>query len=397
MSLLYKLKGRIVSSLLKFLPIQLPVVFKGAGSTVQLCGQIDSLGYSKVLIVTDEVLHKLGALDVVKAELDKSGIAYAIYDKVQPNPLFSQVLEALALFQQEQCQAVVSIGGGSVIDAAKMVAMMHTNPGDKLKKYDGIQKFKKAGVTQFVVPSTAGTGSEVSVGAVITDDTTHAKFVIIDTKMAPQYVALDSEIMKGMPPGITAATGMDALTHAVESYLATGGGEASDLQAKTATKLIFKYLKRAYQNGEDMEARDNMALAAFYAGVAMSRTSLGYVHGVAHQLSRLCETPHGLANAMVLPEVLSAYGNSVHKKLADLAREAGIGNADDNDSQLANDFIQAIKDLRSDMAMPLKPKGFKPEYVQDVTDAAISETGNLYPVPRYMSKAEISVVVQGLV
>lgn len=223
MSILFKAKGRMVSMLLKFLPIQLPVVFKGAGSTVQLCEQIATLGYSKVLIATDEVLNKLGAIDVVKTELEKLGVDYVIYDQIQPNPLFTQVQEALALFKKEQCQAVVSVGGGSVIDAAKMVAMMYNNPSETLQKFDGIQKFKHAGVTQFVVPSTAGTGSEVSVGAVITDDTSHAKCVVVDTKMAPQYVALDAEIMKGMPPEITAATGMDALTHAVESYLSTGG------------------------------------------------------------------------------------------------------------------------------------------------------------------------------
>ncbi len=396
MNLIYRLKGFVVSLLLKFLPIQLPIVFKGRGSTVSLCEQVAVLGYKKVLIVTDEVLHKLGAIDVIKAELMQSGVEFVIYDGVLPNPEFTQVQEGLGLFQKENCEAVISVGGGSVIDAAKMIAMMHTNPGT-LQQFDGIQKFKKAGVVQFVVPSTAGTGSEVSVGAVITDPATHSKLVIVDTKMAPQYVALDSEIMKGMPPAITAATGMDALTHAVESYLTVAKNENADNLSKTATKLVFQYLKRAYDDGDDMEARDGMALAAFYAGVAMSRTSLGYVHGVAHQLGRLCETPHGVANAMVLPEVVSAYGGCVHEKLADLARASGIGESSASDTQLAVEFIQAIKDLRASMDMPLKPKGFKPEYIDDVVSAAVTETGNLYPVPRYMSTGEIRAVVQALV
>ena len=396
MQLLYPLKGRAVSLLLKLLPIQLPIVFKGAGSVVPLCEQVAAVGYDKALIVTDKVLHELGAIDAIKTELEKLGVEYVIYDGVLPNPEFTQVKEALELFQGEGCEAVISVGGGSVIDAAKMVAMLHTNPGD-LKKFDGIQKFKRAGVPQFVAPSTAGTGSEVSVGAVITDPESHSKVVVIDTKMAPQYVALDSEIMKGMPPSITAATGMDALTHAVESYLTISKGETSDALAKTATKLVFKNLLRAYQNGEDMEARDGMALAAFYAGVAMSRTSLGYVHGVAHQLGRLCETPHGMANAMVLPEVLEAYGSCVHEKLADLAIESGIGEEGSSNAELAEAFIQAIKDLRDDMDLPLKPKGFKPEYVDDVIDAALEETGNLYPVPRYLSGNEIRPVVEAFV
>lgn len=396
MTLIYRLKGLMVSLLLKFLPIQLPIVLKGQGSTVSLCEQVAVLGYKKVLIVTDEVLHKLGTIDLIKTELTQQGVEFVIYDGVLPNPEFTQVQEGLTLFRQENCEAIISVGGGSVIDAAKMIAMLHTNPGT-LQQFDGIQKFKKAGVVHFVVPSTAGTGSEVSIASVISDPENHSKVVLADTKMAPQYVALDSEIMRGMPPAITAATGMDALTHAIESYLTRARNENADRLSKTATKLVFQYLKRAYDNGEDMEAREGMALAAFYAGVAMSRTSLGYVHGVAHQLGRLCETPHGIANAMVLPEVISAYGGCVHGKLADLARECGIGEKSATDAQLAAEFIQAVKDLRESMAMPLKPKGFQSGYIDDVVEAAVAETGNLYPVPRYMSNGEIRAVVQALV
>lgn len=396
MNFLYRLKGSVVGLLLKLLPIQLPIVFKGSGSVGHLCEQVAVLGYNKVLIVTDAVLHKLGAIDDIKDALKKHDVDFVIYDGVLPNPEFTQVCEGLALFQRENCEAIISLGGGSVIDAAKMMAMMHNNPGD-LKKFDGIQKFKNAGATQFVVPSTAGTGSEVSIGAVITDPATHGKVVVVDTKMAPQYVALDPEIMKGMPPAITAATGMDALTHAIESYITVSKNETAKSLAKTSTKLSFKYLLAAYENGNNIEAREGMALAAFYAGVAFSRTSLGYVHGVAHQLGRLCNTPHGMANAMVLPEVLSTYGRCIDEKLADLATEVGIGSPHHSNQQLAAAFIQAIKELRSKMDMPTKPKDFKPEYIDDVISAALSETGNLYPVPRYFSKQELRPVIEALV
>ena len=395
MSLVYKFKGRVVRLLLKVLPIQLPVLFKGAGSTKLLIEQVSVLGYKKALIVTDEVLHKLGAIDGIKTDLERLGVEYAIYDGVLPNPEFAQVTEGLSLFKKEKCDCIISVGGGSVIDAGKMVAMLHNNPGP-LKQFDGIQKFKKAGTVQFVVPSTAGTGSEVTIAAVISEAETHSKVSVVDTKMVPQFVALDSEIMKGMPPSITAATGMDALTHAVESYINKGQNENADSLSKTSTQLIFKFLQRAFDNGEDLEARDGMALASFYAGLAFSRKSLGYVHGIAHQLGAICNTPHGMANAMVLPEVLSAYGGCVHEKLAVLACECGIGSPEASDAQNAADFIQAIIDLRKALDLPLKPKGFKPELVDDVVARALNESGNLHPVPRYMSRSEVQAIVQKL-
>jgi alcohol dehydrogenase class IV len=209
-------------------------------------------------------------------------------------------------------------------------------------------------------------------------------------------VALDPEIMKGMPPAITAATGMDALTHAVESYLSKASTDSTELQARTAVRLTFSCLVRAFHNGEDMEAREGMALASFYAGSAFSRTSVGYVHGIAHQLGRVCGTPHGNANAMVLPEVLAAYGECVHPRLADLARVVGLGSTGDSDARLAGLFIQAITDMRTEMQMPTRPEGLQAAHVPEIIDEAVKETGGLYPVPRYMSEDEIRLIVHGL-
>ena len=214
--------------------------------------------------------------------------------------------------------------------------------------------------------------------------------------MIPGYVALDAEIMKGMPPGITAATGMDALTHAVESYLSKASTESTELQAKAAVRLIFKYLVAAYQDGGNMDARDGMAVASFYAGAAFGKTSVGYVHGIAHQLGRVCGTPHGNANAMVLPEVLAAYGECVHRRLADLARTVNIGDSAATDSQLAGDFIQAIADMRKEMELPLQPKDLKAQDIPGIVEEALAEAGALYPVPRYMSADEVRYIVNGL-
>lgn len=392
-TLYYKFMAVIVTLLLRLLPRNPPVIYKGPNSSLALTEQVAILGFSKVIIVTDNFLGSSGILDGIKARLEETGVEYVVYDGVLPDPSFEQVQAGEALLRRENCQAIIGVGGGSVLDAAKMMAMLYTNPWP-LEKFDGIQKCKKPGLPLFAIPTTAGTGSEITVAAVITDPITHRKVPIADSKMIPGYIALDAEIMKGMPPGITAATGMDALTHAVESYLSKASNESTEIQAKAAVRLIFNYLQRAFDDGGDMEARDAMSVASFYAGAAFSRTSVGYVHGIAHQLGRVCGTPHGNANAMVLPEVLAAYGPCVHPQLAELARVSGIEGS--GEAQLAGAFIQAIVDLRLGLQLPLQPQGLTAQDIPDMVDEALTEAGGLYPVPRYMSKGEISTIVNGL-
>lgn len=393
--LYFKFRAVVVTWLLRLLPRNPPIVFKGINSALTLCEQVAVLGYTKVIIVTDNFLGGSGILDGIKATLSKHEVEFAVFDGVLPDPAFDQVQEGEAKIRTERCQAVIAVGGGSVLDAAKMMAMLNTNPGT-LESFDGIQKSKNPGLPLFAIPTTAGTGSEITLAAVITDPVSHRKIPIVDGKMIPGYIALDAEIMKGMPPGITAATGMDALTHAVESYLSKASSATSEEHARAAIRLIFKHLLRAFHDGGDMEARDGMAMAAFYAGAAFGKTSVGYVHGIAHQLGRVCGTPHGNANAMVLPEVLAAYGDCVHQRLADMAGFAGIGEAGDGTSVLAGKFIQAIADMRTEMELPLQPKDLKAGDIPGIVDEAIAEAGSLYPVPRYMSEAEITRIVNGL-
>jgi alcohol dehydrogenase class IV len=394
-TLYYKIRAFAVTWMLRLIPRPTPIVFKGPGSANDLSEQLTLLGFRKALIVTDSFLAGSGILDGIKATLEKTGVEYAVYDGVLPDPAFSQVRDGEALLRTEQCDAVMAVGGGSVLDAAKMVALLHTNPGD-LANFDGIQKSKNPPLPLFAVPTTAGTGSEITMVAVITDPETHGKVPVIDTKMIPGWVALDAEIMKGMPPGITAATGMDALTHAVESYLSTASTPATETQAKAAIRLIFQYLARAWKNGDDMEARDAMAMASFYAGAAFGKTSVGYVHGIAHQLGRVCHTPHGNANAMVLPEVLAAYGACTHQRLADLAILVGLGSEGENVAKLAGEFVLAITDMRAELELPLKPKELDAGEIPGIVDEALAEAGSLYPVPRYLSEAEVSAIVRGL-
>lgn len=393
--LYYRLRAFGVKWLLRLLPRNMPLIFSGSGSSLTLCRQLAMLGYTRALIVTDRFLNESGMLDEIKKTLTESGVTFAVYDGVEPDPPFEQVQAGEALLREENCDAVIGVGGGSVLDAAKMIALVHNNPGD-LAFYDGIQKAKRPGLPMFAIPTTAGTGSETTPAAVISENGTHRKVAVADGKMVPHYVALDAELMKSMPPGITAATGMDALTHAVESYLSKASTASTEAMAGTAVKLVFKYLPRAWHDGNDMEARDAMAMASFYGGVAFGRTSVGYAHGIAHQLGRVCHTPHGEANAMVLPEVLAAYGDCVHKRLARLAQSVGLGEPGDSPGKLAGELIERIAALRSELEMPLVPEGLEEAEIPGIIKAALAEAGDIYPVPRYFSAEELGVVVRGL-
>lgn len=394
-TLYYKIRAVGVTWLLRLLPRNQPLVFSGPGSSLGLCRQVAILGYTRVLVVTDAFLARSGLLDDLLSALADAGVACTVFDGVEPDPGFEQVEAGEAVLSRESCQAVIGIGGGSVLDAAKMIALLHHNPGD-LAFYDGIQKAKKAGLPLFAIPTTAGTGSETTPVSVITDSATHRKVAVADGKLVPHYVALDPDLTRTLPPRITAATGMDALTHAVESYLSRAATPVTRDMASTAARLIFEYLPRAHQDGNDKDARQAMLTASFYAGVAFGRTSVGYAHAIAHQLGRVCGTPHGEANAMVLPQVLEAYGARVNPALAGLARDSRLvdGTASDDDAAAA--LVRRIVELRREMGMALGPDGLSEEAVPAIVKAAIKETGDLYPVPRYLAADELACIVKGL-
>ena len=394
-TLYYKIRAIAVILLLRLLPRNMPLVYSGIGSSLTLCRQLALLGYRKIIIVTDTFLNESGLLDPIKQALKENGVEFVVYAGVEPDPVFEQVCQGEALLREERCEAVLGIGGGSVLDAAKLIALLHNNPGD-LAFYDGIQKAKKPGLPLFAVPTTAGTGSETTPASVITDSESHRKIAVADGKLVPHYVALDAELTRTMPAHITAATGMDALTHAVESWLSKASTGSTETMAATAVRLVFDNLARAWRDGDDMEAREAMLTASFYAGVAFGRTSVGYAHGIAHQLGRVCGTPHGDANAMVLPEVLAAYGDCVHGRLAALARQVGLGTDGDSDRVLANALSARIVELRAELTMPLKPADLKAADVPAMVESALKEAGDLYPVPRYLSAREVGEIVNGL-
>lgn len=394
-SLYYKTRGFAVTWLLRLLPRNQCVVFGGTGSSLTLCDQALQLGYRRILLVTDAFLAGSGLLDDILQRLREGGAEVAIYDGVEPDPLFEQVEGGVRALDEHRADAVFAVGGGSVLDAAKLVALAAHNPGD-LAFFDGIQKAKRPGLPLFALPTTAGTGSETTPASVITESGSKRKVVVADGKLVPHYVALDAGLMRTMPPRITAATGMDALTHAVESWLSKASTDSTRDLAAAAVKTIFEHLPRACRDGDDMTSREAMAMASFQAGVAFGRTSVGYAHAIAHQLGRICGTPHGEANAMVLPGVLRAYGDSVHTLLAGLAKRSGLAAGDETDNLAAERLIESIESLRSELQLPLNPGGLAAEELDELIRQALYEAGEFYPVPRYLGAKELRPVVESL-
>lgn len=393
--LLYKLIAFTLGVVGKVLPLPKPLLYTGSHSSLQLCDNVIYFGYKSVIIVTDAVLHQMGLLEAVKSKLTSAGIDVCVYDGVEPNPTFVQVHAGLELAKANRCDAVLAFGGGSSIDAAKVIAVAATNRKSP-EAMVGFFKVKQPGLPLYAIPTTAGTGSEVSLAAVISDPTSHAKGVIADPKTVPVAAALDPQIMLGLPPAITAATGMDALTHAIEAYSSTIASAESDAYALAAVKLIFEYLPVAYSNGADVTARDAMALASCYAAMAFNKAGLGYVHGIAHQLSAHYNTPHGIANAVVLPKVLDFQQQACQQKYAQLA--AVCGGVDDSASTAnrSQQFIAAVRQLSADLNIPTCLEALQADDVGAIAKAALKEAHYSYAVPKYMNQQQCEVLVRKL-
>lgn len=400
MNILYKAYCRIYQTVFRLvmpiLPWRKPQLIEGENSILQLPKFIKSKNIDKVLIVTDKGLSSLGMVDGLKAELEKEGVSYAFYDKTVPNPTIDNIEEALKIYNSEGCKGIIAFGGGSPMDCAKGIGARVARPKKSIPQMKGVLKVLKRLPPLFAVPTTAGTGSEATLAAVISNSITHEKYPLNDTSLIPHYAVLDPMLTKGLPKHITSTTGMDALTHAVEAYIGKSNTKETETMAKDAVKLIFKYLKTAYDNGNDLEARKQMQLAALFAGIAFTRAYVGYVHAVAHTLGGMYSTPHGLANSVILPYVLEYYGTSVHQRLAQLADLVGITQQQDTDAIKAEKFIQAIKDMNEYMQIPTKIKGIKDEDIPLMAKRALKEANPLYPVPKFMGKEEITQIYNAI-
>ena len=344
---------------------------------------------TSVLIVTDAGVVKNGLTSPVEEVLKKKKIPYAVYDRTQPNPTVDNVEEALLLYRRNRCDALIAVGGGSAMDCAKGIGARVAYPRKPLNRMGGILRVLRRLPTLIAIPTTAGTGSETTLAAVITDSATHHKYALMSFPLIPRYAVLAAALTYSLPPHLTATTGMDALTHAVEAYLGRSTTKETRHLALEATRLVFEHLEHAYADGRDPAAREGMLRAAYQAGVAFSKSYVGYVHAIAHSLGGRYGTPHGLANAVILPYVLEAYGKSAHKKLRRLGIAAGVCTESDSPKEGAAKMIAAIRKMNAAMGIPATLTGIREEDIPLMAKRAEREANPLYPVPKLMTAKEL--------
>ena len=371
-----------------------PLMFSGAGSSVTLCRTIAQFGLCKILVVTDKPLLELGIADGIVASLNSMGVETVIYDGVKPDPTTQVVDDGIALLRQSGCDSVLALGGGSSIDTAKVVALAAANDCNA-ESCKGLNQCKLPALPLFAIPTTAGTGSEGTFIAVVSDNVTHEKSGVVDVALIPRAAALDPELMRGLPPHITAATGMDALTHAIEAYIGTWGTPDTDFFAVAAVRLVFENLPEACRNGDNLQAREAMAQASYYGGLAITNAMVGYVHAVSHNLGAKYGVPHGLGNAMVLPHILELMKGAATDKLAELAVHSGLGDTSEAPAALAQKLIDRVWALNAEIGIPKTTDVIREEDVDALVDAALSE-GSGYPTRRFLERDECERVIRAL-
>ena len=392
----YRIAQKVLKLAMCFMDWSEPELLEGEGAILKLPAFIKNKNINKVLIVTDKGLMSIHLLDSLFEELKKENIEYVVYDGVQPNPTIPSIEECKQIYLDNNCQGIIAFGGGSPMDCAKAAAARVVKPKKSVRKMRGYLKVNKKLPPFFAVPTTAGTGSETTLAAVVTDPTTHEKNAICDPCLRPKYAVLDPVLTIGLPPHITSTTGMDALTHAVESYIGKSNVKSTIKYAEDAVKLIHSNLEKAYNNGKDMEARNNMLKASFLAGNAFTRAFVGYVHAIAHNLGGMYNTPHGLANAVILPYVLEWYGPSVYKPLAKLSDLIGLSKENMSLEDKAKAYIAEIRRMNQAMNIPDKFDFIKEEDIPTLVERALKEGNPGYPVPKIMNKKDCEEVIRQL-
>ena len=393
----YRTNQKVLKFFMRFMDWSEPQLFTGEGAVLKLPAFIKSKGLERVLIVTDKGLMNLHLLDPLFKELKSQGMEYFVFDGVRPNPTIQNIEDCKDIYIQNKCQGIIAFGGGSPMDCAKAVAARVVKPKQSVRKMRGYLKVHKKLPPFFAVPTTAGTGSETTLAAVVTDPQTHEKNAICDPCLRPKFAVLDPALTIGLPPHITSTTGMDALTHAVEAYIGKSNVKSTIKYAEDATKLIHENLEKAYLDGKNMEARNNMLLASFYAGGAFTRAFVGYVHAIAHNLGGMYGTPHGLANAVILPYVLEWYGEAAYPRLAKLADLIGVTNEQMSVEEKGKAFIEEIKRMNRAMNIPEKFDFIKEEDIPTLVKRALKEGNPGYPVPKIMNEKDCEGVIRSLI
>ena len=364
-----------------FLPFREPVIIKGTNSFDDLALKLKLLKRNKVLIVTDKGLHNIKMDVIISDALEKENISYEYFYNINPNPSIDSVEEGVNLYLSSNCDCIIVIGGGSAIDAAKVIGARVTNINTSIKQMKGLLKVKHKLPLLIAIPTTAGTGSETTIAAVITSTQTKEKFPIESCKLIPHYAILNPSLLVNLPPHITSTTGMDALTHAIEAYIGKGNTKKTKQSALQAVQLIFTNLQLSYNEPKNLVAREKMQIASYHAGLAFTRAYVGYVHAIAHTLGGFYNIPHGLANAVILPLVLKEYGKSAHSKLADLY-DCVVLNSSKSKEEKANEFIDMIIKLNKDLNIKNTFKDMiKDSDIDLLIKHAIKEAIPLYPTP----------------
>ena len=373
-----------------------PVPVSGVGSIRKIPELLKKEEVGKVMVVTGPTVGKKLAPKIL-TELDRAGIAYELFAEVEANPSVNTVNRIQKLYLEKACEGFIAIGGGSPMDAAKAAAARVVRPNTEVGQMAGLLKVGKKIPPYIAVPTTAGTGSETTIAAVITDGDTHHKYALMDLHLVPKYEILDQEMTRELPQKITATTGMDALTHAVEAYVCwTYNTQESIRLAEEAVCEIFQYLERAYNDGNDMEARTQMLIASYKAGFAFTRAGVGNVHAIAHTLGGLYNTPHGLANAVILPIVLEDYGEAVWEKLAHLAELTGV-KFTGTDAEKAGAFINEIRAMNKRMNIPTGFDFIKEEDIPQMIRWALAEANPVYPVPVVYDRKRCEKVIRRII
>lgn len=376
----------VLRAALPVLPYRSPKVLN---SVQEIPALLKEKNIDRVLVVTDGFLHTSGMLEPMKKALSENRIQYTIYDEVVPNPTIWNVEIARERYIENNCQALIGFGGGSAIDCAKAVGARIARPRKAIPKMKGILQVMKPIPYLIAVPTTAGTGSETTLATVITDDKNYHKFPISDFPLIPRVAVLDPEMTRSLPPHLTATTGMDALTHAIEAYIGRSTTHQTRGEALRAIRLIADNLEKAYRDGSDMEARANMLRAAYLAGDAFSKSYVGYCHAVAHSLGGQYHIPHGLANAVLLPYVLSGYGKAINKKAKNIAIAMRLADSKTTPDIAANRLIAHICQMNYRMGIPQKLSGIREIDIPKMAALAEKEANPLYPVPLLMTAKEL--------
>lgn len=368
------------------LPYRNPYILN---SVKKVPGYLKEKSIEKVLIVTDKSINQLGLIKPLEKALETNQIRYYIFDETVQNPTVTNVERARKIYMENDCRALIGFGGGSAIDCAKMLGARIARPKKTIDKMEGILKVMKRTPLLIAVPTTAGTGSETTLAAVITDEKTGHKFPVNDFPLIPDVAVLDAEVTKKLPPSLTATTGMDALTHAVEAYIGRSTVKSTRKDALDAVKLIADNLEKVYADGNDLAAREDMLKASHLAGRAFSKSYVGYCHAVAHSLGGKYKLPHGLANAVLLPYVLEAYGASIYKSGKQIAIAMEIAANDTESEKATKALIEKIREMNKNMGIPEKLSGIVEEDIPALARYAEKEANPLYPVPKLFTAKEL--------